>query len=577
MKKRKFIASTLILAMLFTTSLTGCKTKSKDEEQEDEESVTIEDLEDIPADFLEALANEDIKTMDALVDDFVGDPTYEIVLEINEEAAVVMEYAMAHSEVKECDNLKLNKDGTEARMTVTFSYFNLEDFGDVIGYEYLYMDEYMDLMEDYDERAEVDLKLRFVYDEDEDTWLMTNESAAHISGLFTSQINYVNLPVNLTPDDAKAVVEEYLNDLATDGYSDLNQDFSYEDVRLYDNVVVRGHGDKTSEAVQYFVKQYASYILNHDYEIVQGDTPYSFSIVGYAPSSDDLYNAFDNDKFRATYFANFLRIGLLEMDEEEVWDDQSALIYRTLADAVPNCSPENYSYYLNISPMNEESPIYAHSIFVNEPSRGIFEFEHSVSYDEMVTAYTGAAEKLLEYNEINQEQYDFIISSLTPEGLGFSSGDSGNGNGGSGSGGSGEGPTNHPNQAVGVYEQTPEFITDGSLVYGYSNPDVNGIWMHYSKQPGWLDTVDYYIGDDGIWITNHYDIKFNKGTDLIVDWWVDDQQVVDTEMVNITSDGTDTVEVSLSPDLYKGANKVEMRLWEDDHSHVISYVTLYLK
>jgi hypothetical protein len=158
---------------------------------------------------------------------------------------------------------------------------------------------------------------------------------------------------------------------------------------------------------------------------------------------------------------------------------------------------------------------------------------------------------------------DYLLNDLTPDNYGFSSdGDSVSSSG-------------HPNQALGTYEQVPSWCTDGSLVYGYSYPDENGIWMHYSKEPGWLDTVGYYVDEDGIWITCYYDCSFDRGTTLIVDWWVNDEQVVDTEEIVIDADGTTEVEVFLPANvLIEGDGVYEMRLWEDDHSHVIAYVTL---
>jgi hypothetical protein len=98
--------------------------------------------------------------------------------------------------------------------------------------------------------------------------------------------------------------------------------------------------------------------------------------------------------------------------------------------------------------------------------------------------------------------------------------------------------------------------------------------MFYSKEPGVLDTAGYYIGDGGVWIMNFFERDFDAGTTLIVDWWIDDELVVDTETIDITEDGTQEIEVFLDENPHSG-QVVEMRLWDDRHSYVYSYVILY--
>ena len=115
---------------------------------------------------------------------------------------------------------------------------------------------------------------------------------------------------------------------------------------------------------------------------------------------------------------------------------------------------------------------------------------------------------------------------------------------------------------------------DGSIVYGYSNIDANGFWMFYSKDPECLGSVGYCVGDGGVWISNVFLPEFDQGTELIVDWWIDGDLIVDTQYITIERDHTHEVEVFLPLDDIPEECEIEMRLWEDNHSHVLSYVTL---
>ena len=136
-----------------------------------------------------------------------------------------------------------------------------------------------------------------------------------------------------------------------------------------------------------------------------------------------------------------------------------------------------------------------------------------------------------------------------------------------------EGTGEYVNQAVDVVEVLPDF-SDGQLLYGESEYDSNGYYIFYSSEPGWLNKAGYYIDNDKVVVMLKYDNKFAKGTTLVYDWYVDDEEVGDSVFFTVEEDDTDEFVFEI-PNMQIGRySKYEFRLWEEDHMHVIAYVSL---
>ena len=564
MNIKKVIATILIITMVVST---GCTvSKRNDAEQTSAiDALAKEDAEQIsaiPGAFIDALPEDDNDALGELASHYDYDSDVEVFSDYLPDTFKVIEHAISLAEITECAEPEIDEDGSDAKMDVTFSYIDMAAFASNMSTDYMKIEEYYSALDEYEEREEKTITLKFICDEDEGPWLLTRASARKIVRLVTSGAAALPDPVSVLPSEAEACLKSFMNDMALYGYSDLVLDQDPEEYRVYDNVLVRGEGEATQEAVQNFVAAYMSYVMAHDYEVELGSDPYDMTITGSAPSSDELYQCFCTDDFRTRYYMNLVRCGYLGMDLYDMWDDQSALIYDALTEAIPNCSPEDYTLQVSVNRNGSSSDsLTILGDIITEPYRGIFEFEHGATFDQIMSGYSAAAEQLYEIGEIDEQLYEAIMATLTPEFFGYFESDN-------------VSPSGHPDQAIGVYEQVPEFCTDGSLVYGYSNTDENGFWMHYSKEPGWLGTVGYYIDDNGIWITTYFDRPFAEGTNLVVDWWIDDVQVVDTEIVTIEVDGTSAIEVYLPSQGFPSAGEYEMRLWEEDHTHVIACVTL---
>ena len=68
-----------------------------------------------------------------------------------------------------------------------------------------------------------------------------------------------------------------------------------------------GHLILAQEAYENFISSYVGYILDHDPDFVLEEDPYDYTLLGSAPSADDLYAALTTDEFLTEYYANFIR------------------------------------------------------------------------------------------------------------------------------------------------------------------------------------------------------------------------------------------------------------------------------
>ena len=556
MRFKKITAAILTLAMVAST---GCASK---EEKKNAENTEL--IQQVTTDFFEAIREEDTDRISELTDGLEVESSFENLRMYMGSGYEAFQVFLSRTEIVEMGEVEFDYEHNKATMKTTFSFLDAQGLTDELDSPYITNLELLELLETYDSTKNKSFNLHFEYDEDSEEWYMTKDSATKIINFLGSKVNAFPMIVDISPAQAREMVEEFIYTLAETGtYDDVMVDMNINDLRVYENVVERGDGPETQEALNEFVSEYMSYVLEHDYTI-EATTPYSFVLWGSAPSDEDLYEMLCAPEFFYEYYQNQLRTMYLGRGFDDMMDAQSAHVYSWLAGAVDFAEPEEYSLAVSVSPYSlEGGMLTVTSPVIAEPDRGLYEAEHSISWEDFEASMNAALEGLNSRGEMSDILYVEILDGLTPENYGYASSSTDNGSG-------------HPDQAVGTYEQVPSWCEDGSIVYGYSNLDENGCWMHYSKEPGYLDTVGYYIGDGGVWITNYYDCEFNSGDILEVDWWLDDEQVVSEDRIFIREDGTTQVEVFLPLDNIDDHSLIEMRLWEEGHDHVISYVTLTL-
>ena len=521
-----------------------------------------EAMEDITEAFIEALAANNEDAVNELVPDFDYVREMEAIYYRQDEMRDLGFEMISRAEIELDGDPEIHEDRGFAMVEVEVSYLSPSALADAIESDYPSYDEYLALLDSSDIRCETTKTLRFDYDEDEDEWYLTAASAHKISKLFTHGFNYLMNPANLTTLDALDQYETYLYDIAQYGSSDIenNYDISQWCRGYYDNFSETGEGPEVDAAFNDFVMAYMQYVLTHDNSISEYTGPYTFIIEGSAPSRDDLLEVLESDEFLTQYYMNYIRHDYLLMSEDDMWNAQTVLLYETLAEAVPDCSVEGYYFLCDVDPMT--GSLTMANDMITYPDSGLYEAEHGVGWEQFERCYEAAIENLYSNGEMSRSIRNELLDGLTPENYNYGPNDDT------------VSPSGFENQAIGTYEQVPNWCTDGSIVYGYSSLDSNDFWMHYSKEPGWLDTVGYYIDEEAIRITCYYDCSFDAGTVLVYDWWIDGEQVVDSEEINIRQDGTTEIEVTLPVDALDGYATYEMRLWEEGHSHVIAYVTL---
>jgi hypothetical protein len=258
--------------------------------------------------------------------------------------------------------------------------------------------------------------------------------------------------------------------------------------------------------------------------------------------------------------------GCSYMTEDEIWSSMYAEIYFDLAKKIPDMDGEDYSQtiYFDTTAYDPEIVLgWSLLPFTSYDMVGA----GAVSDAQAQECYIQAVTNLYLAGALTEEQYNEYLdtSEDNDEGAGDFQNEVGFIDW--------PGTEDHPNQAVLVYEYIPDW-SDGTLIYGASDTDENGIYMHYSKEPGWLNTAGYCIDDDGITIMVTFDKSFTMGTVLEYDWELGDEDYGETEQFTVQENGQNTFEFTLPVDSVPTPGGVEFRLWEQGHSHVIAYVYL---
>ncbi len=550
----------LLSVMVIPVILAGCSSKP---------DIDTDKLTGIAGSFISAMAEGDQNKIQEYAKNYDYEKETVIVRNRSSETYEVLRHAISLASVTDCEEPVYDSESRSVKAEITFSYIDLSDFCDSLDTEYLKKDELISALDNYGKRKEIGLDVRYVYIEDIKSYKISSSSAHKIYDLITKEMNALPVPVMISEQEGEDMFAARLNEIAQGELGSLPDQF-YNDngFRPYDNLVVRGTGYKTKKAVGDFLAAYMSYVMSHDYRITETE-PYHFEFKGNAPSSAELSQSLMTDEFLTQYYMNYIRYTHLGWDLSRMWDDQSALIYSTLARAIPGCSSEDYGLSASVLYMPEDygqdviPPLSIKGNYINEPVTTIFTIEHGLSWERVSKLNEAAIKQLYENGEMGESMYNYMMENLTPENYGFTTDDQ-------------QSASGYPNQAVGTYEHVPEWCDDGSIVYGYSNPDDNGYWMFYSKAPDVLDTVAYYIDNSGIRLTCYFADHYPEGTKFYIDWWIDGEQVRDDDIVTIGTGGSNEIDALLPTAGMPGPGKYEMRVWENaDNRHVLAYVTIY--
>lgn len=533
------------LSVLFFSILCSCGKVGPD----------LSSISEIPETFLEAVKNLDRDAASECSPEFDSSEWDELT----EDQKKIMQTLMSYAEITEMEDLVFYEEAGSADMKVTFSYISLEDVAEAGISRYVSETQLSEVLEAYDDPEEKTITLDFEYDEEGENWNLAKSSARKICKLFSFEFAKLFEIVDYSPDEVKGIIMSYLEEIAESTDADAFPDeFDLESFRYYDDSLIGGAGSRTEDAVARFAAAYMDYVLSND-PYISRTGAYVGYLDGLAPSSIDLQNALSTDEYNIREYANLIKYLNSDMDIEELADIQTALIYDTLAKAIPECDSEEYLLIFEVSPYNDsEVPCTFDRDIIPEP----FNYDTSIEVtDKEFNYYVEAAIELLHDNgEADDELYETMLENIPDLDTCFTFDTEVSSSG-------------HPNQAVDTYMYVPSWCEDGSIFYGESEIDDQGFSMFYSGQPEWGVLAGYSIDDEGIWISNYFERIFFPTDEVIVDWWLDGELIVDSQVV-IVDAFTNEIEVFLPVDELPESGTYEMRIWETDHSHVIAYVTI---
>lgn len=516
-------------------------------------------LQDLSARFIEAVKSGDEDEIEELTG-----KEYSYTFKDESKAGIVMQMA-SKTEIEEYKSIQVDREHNKAKVRLKLSYFSLNDFVRDEGYM-MTEEEYTEKIDAYETRVTDYFSISFKLSED-GSWIIDDSAVTRLMSKIDRPY-YIQI-ATISAADAEAAVEGLFAGLAEGDFDQEYYTLDLAEMRAFDDGMY--NSDLLDEAVGEFTKAYIGYIVDNGMTCEPEGSfeyAYTYNITGKAPSSDDILAYLSSDERVTEAYMAAIRIesGCSYMTEDEIWSSMYAEIYFDLAKKIPDMDGEDYSQtiYFDTTAYDPEIVLgWSLLPFTSYDMVGA----GAVSDAQAQECYIQAVTNLYLAGELTEEQYNEYLdtSEDNDEGAGDFQNEIGFIDW--------PGTEAHPNQAVLVYEYIPDW-SDGTLIYGASDTDENGIYMHYSKEPGWLNTAGYCIDDDGITIMVTFDKNFTMGTVLEYDWELGDEDYGETEQFTVQENGQNTFEFTLPVDSVPTPGGVEFRLWEQGHSHVIAYVYL---
>ena len=533
---------------------TGCNTR---------EAKDIQEIQSVTEQFVETYSSGNTRDMKDIVD---GDFSYNFNVGNKDLAEVILSFA-SKAEVEEFKSVEVDRKELKAKARFRVSYLDMYEFFKGRSNTYMSKADYLAEIDDYDDMSTANLTFNYVFDEDEGRWMIKKVSAEKYGDLYDSYW-LINI-ASISAEEARAGFEGIITGLAQGKLDQPDYSFDLHDVRLFDEADF--DNSCVNEAAAEFTKAYYAYIDDHGYSVdIPDDYPYRALISGSAPSKEAILDYVSSDEHVIELCMAVIRsqYNTVNMTGEDIWNQYYAGIYYDLAKQIPYMASDEYVVIFHVDPGKDDPKIFTDDmvfpIYPDEADRA-----YHISDEQYLTCLQKAAESLFYAGEITQRQYDEILKEIENTRNEFNNQQGPNGNNYI----TWEGTADCYNQAVNTYEYTPDW-SDGTLVYGSSDVDRQGVYMFYSKEPGWLNTAGYNLSYNNINILLKYDHVFAKGTTLIYDWYVNGDKYGDSITFTVEEDGTTEFTLTMPDKEIPRYGTVELRLWEEGHGHVIAYVTL---
>lgn len=552
-KKNKAVVVVMTAVMLLTSLFSsGCNLrKNKD----------ITDLQNKAEEFVDVFCKGDADEVTELVED-----RYAYTIGIAKKKNVLLKIA-SKTEIEEVKEVEVDRKAGRATVKVMLSYIDIRKFGRDNDNRNITESECIEKIDSYKDRKTSNYTFVFVLNDDGE-WVIKKTSAERYENLFNHQY-YLSL-VLLSADQARNACIDVYTKLAQ---GDFNQQiFTYNTKELMAFNTFSRKEDAIKDAVKEFAKAYFKYIVDHGITVEAGSTNKQYKISGFAPSKKEILNYYASEEYAIKCNMAVIRAELAgsKDKEEAIWDSFISGVYYDLAKKIPNMQSEGYKATINVTTKNDAPLLQASGkLFpiTNEHVLGAPKY----TYEQDMAARKKAIQALYDAGELTKEQYDRYMDELTSSGNSTPSPTPANNQNKTTV--NWPGVADYKNQAVNVYEYVPEW-SDGNLIYGASEPDSNGLFMHYSKEPGWLNTAGYNYSSGQITVMVKFDKKFIKGTKLVYDWEINGQNYQYEIPVTVETTGQTEFWFTIPATFDLKGDNVEFRLWEANHTHVIAYVQL---
>ena len=512
--------------------------------------------------FMDKFASGDNNAIEDLVD---GRFDYQISSARNSE--LLLKFA-SKTEIEEYETFEIDRKAGKAKVRAKISYIEISNFTREKENRNLTKEEFIEKIDSYKERSTAHFTFNFVLDDGD--WLIKDISAERYEKLFNRPYNLSVQLIN--KDQAKKACLDVFDKLAKGEFKQQNFTYNTDELMAFNNW---GRTEPViMDAVTGFAKAYFSFIVSNGLTVEETKTSLQYKVTGYAPSKEAILSYYASDEYTIASCKATIRaeIAKNDQDRQAVWDAYIAEIYTDMTKQIPNLMGEEYSAVLKVNATGDKVSIIAKSSLFNITTDDIFAAP-KYDYSKEKACRKKAIQALYEAGELTRAQYDKYMSEFRNDGRDNAPQqttvvDTKNGSI------NWQGADGYPNQAVNVKEEVPSW-SDGNLIYGTSTRDSAGISMHYSKEPGWLDTAGYNVSKDGTAIMLKFDKKFTKGTKLVFDWTVNGKDYQSNIVYTVTDTQAESgVFIFALISEMKVGDVVEFRLWEEGHSHVIAYVKL---
>ena len=554
-KNSKAVAVLMTAALLLSAVLpAGCMSK--------EAKIELE-LQYKTEEFIAEFASGDINKMEDLVD---GRFDYSISIATKKD---IMLKLASKTEVDKYENFEVDTKAGKAKLRTKISYIDIFEFGRDKNNRGISIEECMTNVDTYEKRETANFTFNFVRGDD-GSWKIKNTTAERYEDLFNHQ--YLLSVMALSKDKAKEACLDVFSRIARGEFNQQMFVFDIEDVGAM-NTWNRDVAD-IKDSMTEFSKAYFTFFVEHGLTIEETSNAYEYKITGYVPSKEGLMSYYASDEYAIESNMAAIRAENAANDNKRqaVWDSFIAGIYYDMAKMIPDLMGEEYSITLKVVNDGNEVKIKAKSALCSITTDDIFAAP-KYDYNQDKAARKKAIQALFDAGELTRAQYDKYMSEFREDGKDNAPQqttvvDASNGVI------YWQGVDGYPNQAVNVKEEAPSW-SDGNLIYGTSTRDQAGISMHYSKEPGWLNTAGYNVSTAGTAIMLKYDKKFTKGTKLVFDWTINGKDYQTNVVYTVTDTQAESgVFIFALASEMKAGDVVEFRLWEEGHSHVIAYVKL---